>query len=332
MKPIPKVLYEDAATNVPSTPYYDALNRRVDEIVAKARAVAKEPEIHILVAGDGALVYPNRIVWLPWVMGAVALYLCTTAPSLKGFLCMLPAMYLGYDFYSGVLHVALDDPKNLQGVKSYILFQGCLEFQWHHAIPYDGASKPFIACCADLNIIVLILMVLNCGLLGYTSGTRAALTGLKLFFAYFGQYCHRAAHTPKSKRPKWVQVLQATGFMTPQAKHNGHHRPPHDENFCLIGKMDPAVNGLIARAARTTGSGSASGSGCRAATWPSCTGASRAWRRGSFPSSFYSTFTAYYDSPGGRAHRRRRRAREREASGAGRRASARGAPGPACAG
>ena len=154
LKPIPKVLYEDAATNVPSTPYYDALNRRVDEIVAKARAVAKEPEIHILVAGDGALVYPNRIVWLPWVMGAVALYLCTTAPSLKGFVCMLPAMYLGYDFYSGVLHVALDDPKNLQGVKSYILFQGCLEFQWHHAIPYDGASKPFIACCADLNIIV----------------------------------------------------------------------------------------------------------------------------------------------------------------------------------
>ena len=92
--PIPKVLYEDAATNVPSTPYYDALNRRVDEIVAKARAVAREPEIHILVAGDGALVYPNRIVWLPWVMGAVAGYLCTTAPSLKGFLCMLPAMYL----------------------------------------------------------------------------------------------------------------------------------------------------------------------------------------------------------------------------------------------
>ena len=183
LKPIPRVLYEDAATNVPSTPYYDALNRRVDEIVAKARAVAKEPEIHILVAGDGALVYPNRIVWLPWVMGAVALYLCTTAPSVRALLCMLPAMYLGYDFYSGVLHVALDDPKNLQGIKSYILFQGCLEFQWHHAIPYDGASKPFIACCADLNIIVLILMVLNCGLLGYTSGTRAALTGLKLFFA-----------------------------------------------------------------------------------------------------------------------------------------------------
>ena len=100
LKPIPKVLYEDAATNVPSTPYYDALNRRVDEIVAKARAVAREPEIHILVAGDGALVYPNRIVWLPWVMGAVAGYLCTTAPSLKGFLWMLPAMYLGYDFYA----------------------------------------------------------------------------------------------------------------------------------------------------------------------------------------------------------------------------------------
>ena len=124
LEPIPKVLYEDAATNVPSTPYYDALNRRVDEIVAKARAVAREPEIHILVAGDGALVYPNRIVWLPWVMIAVAGYLCTTAPSLKGFLWMLPAMYLGYDFYSGVLHVALDDPKNMQGINPTFCSRG----------------------------------------------------------------------------------------------------------------------------------------------------------------------------------------------------------------
>ena len=49
---------------------------------------------------------------------------------------MLPAMYLGYDFYSGVLHVALDDPKNLQGVKSYI--SGVLGVQWHHAIPDGG--------------------------------------------------------------------------------------------------------------------------------------------------------------------------------------------------
>ena len=245
LTPIPKALYENAATNVPSTPYYKTLNARVDEIVAKTCEATAEPEIHILVAGDGALVYPNRITWLPYVMCLVAGYLCTTAPSLKAFVCMLPVMYLGYDFYSGVLHVALDDPKNMAGVKSYVLFQGCLEFQWHHAIPYDGSSKPFVACCADLNIIVLILMVLNCGVLGYRSGTKAALTGLKLFFAFFGQYCHRAAHTPKSKRPQWVQFLQATGFMTPQAKHNGHHRPPHDANFCLIGKMDLPVNWLL---------------------------------------------------------------------------------------
>ena len=42
--------------------------------------------------------------------------------------------------------------------------------------------------------------MVNCVALGYTTGTAAALTGLKLFGAYFGQYCHRSAHTPKSKR------------------------------------------------------------------------------------------------------------------------------------
>ena len=39
--------------------------------------------------------------------------------------------------------------------------------------------------------------------------------------------------------------MQSPGFMTPQAKHNGHHRPPHDANFCLIGKMDPVVNAML---------------------------------------------------------------------------------------
>ena len=91
----------------------------------------------------------------------------------------------------------------------------------------------------------MILMVMNCGLLGYTSGVPACLTGLKLFMAYFGQYCHRAAHTPKSKRPALVQFLQKWGIMTSQAKHNGHHRPPHDANFCLIGMMDGPVNLLL---------------------------------------------------------------------------------------
>ena len=156
LKPIPKVLYEDAATNVPSTPYYDALNRRVDEIGAKARAVAREPEIHVLVAGDGALVYPNRIV--ATVMGAVAFYLCTTAPRLS-FL-MLPAMYLGYDFYSGVLHAWMIR-RTCKVLNHTFYFRGAWSSSGTTPSPTTG-PRSRLSRRADLNIIVLILMVLNC--------------------------------------------------------------------------------------------------------------------------------------------------------------------------
>ena len=144
LKPIPRVLYEDAATNVPSTPYYDALNRRVDEIVAKARAVAKEPEIHILVAGDGALVYPNRIVWLPWVMGAVAYICARRRPPLKvSSACCRPCTWATTSTAACCTsRWRSEEPAGRQVL--HFISGVSWTFQWHHAIPYARASKPFI--------------------------------------------------------------------------------------------------------------------------------------------------------------------------------------------
>mmetsp|Transcript_3811 Transcript_3811/g.12679 ORF Transcript_3811/g.12679 Transcript_3811/m.12679 type:complete len:87 (+) Transcript_3811:1622-1882(+) len=35
------------------------------------------------------------------------------------------------------------------------------------------------------------------------------------------------------------------GFMCPQNKHLGHHKPPHDANFCLVGYCDGIINGML---------------------------------------------------------------------------------------
>ncbi|KAH8051359.1 hypothetical protein JL722_10813 [Aureococcus anophagefferens] len=245
---VPREVCMDAASNVPSASYYKDLNDKVADILERQRTGAKTAppiELSHVVAADGALVYPNRYLWMVWVYSAVAIYLICQAPSPAVVLLGVPAMYLCYDVYSGVTHVNLDDQRNLAGLKSYILFQGCLEFQWHHAIPVDITKKSFVACCADLNIIVAVSVVINCVALRYTTGTAAALTGLKLFGAYFGQYCHRSAHTPKSKRPRVAQYLMDKGFMCPQNKHLGHHKPPHDANFCLVGYCDGIINGML---------------------------------------------------------------------------------------
>ncbi|KAH8058925.1 hypothetical protein JL720_13941 [Aureococcus anophagefferens] len=202
---VPREVYMDAASNVPSASYYKDLNDKVADILERQRTGAKTAppiELSHVVAADGALVYPNRYLWMVWVYSAVAIYLICQAPSPAVVLLGVPAMYLCYDVYSGVTHVNLDDQRNLAGLKSYILFQGCLEFQWHHAIPVDITKKSFVACCADLNIIVAVSVVINC-------------------------------------------YLMDKGFMCPQNKHLGHHKPPHDANFCLVGYCDGIINGML---------------------------------------------------------------------------------------
>lgn len=239
-------LYEDAAANVPAAPYYKALNDKVDKIVASSGGAKRaDTELAHVVAGDGALVYPNRYLWAVPLYLCVALYLISRAPSLLAVVLGLVPTYLCYDVYSGVTHVNLDDSRNLKGLKSYLLFQGCLEFQWHHAIPPDITMKPFVAVCADLNVMVLVNVAINVGLLGYTTGAPAMLTGLKLFGAYFGQLCHRSAHTPKHKRPAAFQALMDAGIMCPQHKHLNHHKAPHDKNFCLVGYCDVLINAML---------------------------------------------------------------------------------------
>jgi hypothetical protein len=39
------------------------------------------------------------------------------------------------------------------------MFQGCLEFQWHHEIPRDIVHKGLLSSCADLNVVVLANMI-----------------------------------------------------------------------------------------------------------------------------------------------------------------------------
>jgi len=154
-------------------------------------------------------------------------------------------MFLGYDLYSGVLHVVLDHPSN---IALPILGQPCLEFQWHHAIPDDLVRKNFVDVCGDLNIVVLILVIINLFLLDIAkaSGIAMVIGGMKLWMAYFGQFSHRAAHSYGMSRTPIADGLQKIGFMISPKDHMAHHKPPHDLDFCLIGLCNPIIDAMRA--------------------------------------------------------------------------------------
>uniref|UniRef100_A0A6U5EGY9 Lipid desaturase domain-containing protein n=1 Tax=Corethron hystrix TaxID=216773 RepID=A0A6U5EGY9_9STRA len=155
----------------------------------------------------------------------------------------LLTIFLGYDLYSGVLHVVFDHPDN---IRLPVLGQPCLEFQWHHKIPDDLVRKDFVDVCGDLNTVALILFFVY----GYllfgphregVSGAALVLAGSKLWMGYFGQFSHRSAHSYGKHCPRLAAWLQKRGLMISPRAHLSHHKPPHDTDFCLIGVCNPIV-------------------------------------------------------------------------------------------
>lgn len=228
----------------------DALNKLVDKkvekIVAECRKNGKQlpPEVaEVLATGKPSVVYKERWTIIPVINASFCLYQLGKSLLFGDTLATLVALsftYVYFDFFSGVLHVLHDNPIMM---KIPITYEPCLEFQWHHHIPQDIASKSFLEVCGDLNLIVASLLIVfyvpaigpfKYGF-GYTleKTPMAALVGYsKCLMAYFGQLSHSMSHMPVHRRPNWVRKLQDWNIMLNPKQHGVHHKN-YDDNFCI---------------------------------------------------------------------------------------------------
>jgi hypothetical protein len=190
------------------------------------------PEVHEVVK-NGAIVYKKRWLFVPliWSTACVALALYHYNNPITLITSAL-IMFIWYDFYSGILHIVLDEPSF---IKLPLIGEACLEFQWHHHNPTDLASKSFLEVCGDLNLVITLLVFLYlvpyCGFT-YRTPLACCLVSFKMAMAYFGQLCHCMSHTPLNHRPHWVNVLQDAGLMISPKEHGKHHQT-YDDNFCI---------------------------------------------------------------------------------------------------
>lgn len=234
----------------------DALNDRVEKLTKVAIEDSKksgkplaleyvhaQQPMTTLVAG--VPVYQMRsatLVYL-YLMGTSVLIIWgMTKLSFFATALSMVTIFVGYDFYSGMLHVVLDHPSN---IALPILGQPCLEFQWHHAIPDDLVRKDFVDVCGDLNVVVLILAAINLFFfrdIQNPSAVAMVIGGMKLWMAYFGQFSHKSAHSFGKSRAPVAEWLQRYGFMISPKDHMAHHKPPHDLDFCLIGLCNPIID------------------------------------------------------------------------------------------
>ena len=178
--------------------------------------------------------------------------------------------FIWYDFFSGVLHIVLDNP---DFIKMPILGDPCLviiivfvfififllisctvvyqEFQWHHHIPLDIASKSFWEVCGDLNVIITFLVCVYIAPVPhfgfhFQNPVAICLVSFKCLMAYFGQLCHCMSHTPAVRRPASISWLQNAGFMISPKEHAVHHRT-YDSNFCIgSGVCNPLITWMLA--------------------------------------------------------------------------------------
>lgn len=97
---------------------------------------------------DGAVVYQERSHLAVYFYFAVILFCLYMAPSPAFLALSLALMMLHMDLYGAVLHVVLD---HAPFIDLPIISPGCLEFQWHHAIPRDIVSKPFVEVVSGMG-------------------------------------------------------------------------------------------------------------------------------------------------------------------------------------
>jgi len=184
----------------------------------------------------GTPIYKKRYAWIVLLLSMLSIHgiystLVNSVVSLPTFFFTMMIMLFLVDLQTGILHFALDNPLSFQYP---VLSQPCLEFQWHHIIPYDVGDRKVVDILGDLNVIMVIAYVniTACGLY-FNDPIFDLLRSLQIGLTYFAIYCHRLAHS----RAKSNDFL--TKFC--HSHHKVHHLPPHDKNYCLIGLADVLV-------------------------------------------------------------------------------------------
>ncbi|KAJ4829964.1 Fatty acid desaturase 4, chloroplastic [Turnera subulata] len=173
-----------------------------------------------------------------WVAGGCTAVLISLAKAAVGaanshiWLQPILAGFVGYilaDLGSGVYHWAVDN----YGDASTPIFGTQIEaFQGHHKWPWTITKREFAnnlhAMARAITFFVLPLdLAVNDPVLHGFIGICSGCIMLSLQF-------HAWAHGTKSKLPTLVVALQDMGLLVSRSQHGAHHRPPYNNNYCIV--------------------------------------------------------------------------------------------------
>lgn len=137
--------------------------------------------------------------------------------------------YVLSDLASGVYHWGID---NYGSAKTPILGSQIDAFQGHHKWPWTITRREFsnnLHALARAVTFTVLPIDLLCN-----DPTTLAFVGICSGCIMFSQQFHAWAHGTKSKLPSIVLSLQDAGILVSRSQHASHHRPPYNNNYCIV--------------------------------------------------------------------------------------------------
>ncbi|KAK9269264.1 hypothetical protein L1049_001034 [Liquidambar formosana] len=137
--------------------------------------------------------------------------------------------YVLADLGSGVYHWAIDN----YGDASTPIFGTQIEaFQGHHKWPWTITRRQFAnnlhALARSVTFVVLPMD------LAFNDPATLGFVGVCSGCIMFSQQFHAWAHGTKSRLPPPVVALQDAGLLVSRSQHAAHHRPPYNNNYCIV--------------------------------------------------------------------------------------------------
>ncbi|KAL2322629.1 hypothetical protein Fmac_027008 [Flemingia macrophylla] len=173
-----------------------------------------------------------------WVAAGCTTLLISLGESIKGAMDLniwgepILAGWIGYilaDLGSGVYHWAID---NYGDGSTPVVGAQIEAFQGHHKWPWTITRRQFannLHALARVVTFTVLPIALVChdpivqGFVGVFSGC-----------IMFSQQFHAWAHGTKSRLPQPVVALQGAGVLVSRSQHAAHHRPPYNNNYCIV--------------------------------------------------------------------------------------------------
>ena len=173
-----------------------------------------------------------------WVTVGCTTLLISLGESIKGSVDMnmwiepIVAGWIGYilaDLGSGVYHWAIDN----YGDESTPLVGAQIEaFQGHHKWPWTITKRQFANNLHSLaRMVTFVVLPID---LVFHDPIVQSFVGVCAGCIMFSQQFHAWAHGTKSRLPSLVVALQDGGVLVSRSQHGAHHRPPYNNNYCIV--------------------------------------------------------------------------------------------------